>query len=94
MEVIPGKIYVFRLANQGFKVLWFWRDDSDDEQFFLKLLESNVRYSAVGYVTDFIDLLPMYGTLQETEAQLKKAMANAKAKGWSIKEEAFDSGYN
>ena len=94
MQVIPGKAYVFRLANQTFKVLWFWCEDSDDEQFYLKLLESNVRHGAVGYVSDFIDQLPIHDSYDETETQLKKAIANAKAKGWSVKDEAFDSGFN
>lgn len=94
MQVIPGKIYVFRLAKKAFKVLWYWSEDSDEEQFYLKLMESNVRYDTVGNVLEFIEQLPITGSYQTTEALLKKVMADAKAKGWIIKDEAVDTGYN
>jgi len=93
MQVIPGKLYVFRLADKAFKVLWSWCEDSDDEQFFLKLTENNVRYGAVGNVLEFIEQLPITGSYETTEAMLKKAMTKAKEKGWIIKDQAFDHGY-
>jgi hypothetical protein len=78
MHVIPGKIYAFRLAGRTFKVLWYWHEDSDDEQFFLQLLESNVGYGAVGNVLEFIEQLPYTGSYEATEALLTKAIAKAR----------------
>jgi hypothetical protein len=86
MQIIPGKKYTFKLASQQFSILWYWKEDSDDEQFTLSLFDKNMRHGAVGNVERLIEQLPVTDSYETTEAILLEGIKNAKAKGWIIKD--------
>jgi hypothetical protein len=89
MEIRPQQIFTFELRQHKLRVLWFWREDSDDEQFTLSIEENTLGYGHPGGVNDFASLLPITGPYDEIEQLMIKAIKSAKAVGWRVTAEPY-----